>query len=1410
MKKRITSLLLVAAMLASMVILPVSAEGAEGAKTPGTYAAREVCPHCSEAIGDIAWTDLAGGEVSSAVNLTADGHYRLTGDLTVTNGHGINLPNGTSTSKPNVVLDLNGHSITASKRAIMVGKYNTFTVMDTVGGSTVKGLTATMGGTAVYAYDYTTVNMYDITANASDSTTGSGGAIYVSTSATFNMYSGVVNGTVNTASNKMGGTVYVNGATFNLYDGTVNTGSVPNGNGDCMYAAGTSTLNFRGGTVNGEVTVTTTSTVNLSGTPVLDNLDLSSGVAANVGELEDGASVAVTADAGTAFTQEFADATTAESYKSFIKPALNYRTVEVTASNALALSEIICPHCGKTESQLTAEGDAWQAWDSATATGSTNPVTLSGHYYLTGDISHSGAYFVGVNTAGAQASPDLAIDLRGYSLVSTNNRVAYVRKGTGETVLSFMDSVGGGELKGKYTSATTTAPGGVFYNEATLQFWDVKVTDYATTRTGVGGAINTSGDLNIVRSTVSGVAATSGGAIGTSGAAKVTIKDSTINGGTCTGDGGAIYSTTGSITIENSTVVDGTATHGGSIYFTGAGSLRVTDSTIGEVGAAAALNTLKLSGKTTISSLDLTNGSVADASDLTAGSAVTVIAADNTPFTTDLATPEDFVSYFSSGVDGKIVTVVGSALALAAPPAEPLTYYCPHCDQDVEWTPWTAEGGVKITASGHYYLEESASIGSQCYAGSSNDDTAKTAVNVILDLHGKSITSTVRVFQVYPYSTLTLLDTVGNSELSGKGANNDHGGVIVLRPNANLRILSGTYTANPKTTLRSGGVIYAGENSTIEVTGGTLDASAYDNASYFGGAIYTNIGSTVTLRDCKIIGGKAKQGGSVYTTGTDLIISGTTTVTGGTAENGGNIYCTYSAAKEKGSLLISDSAEISGGQAVNGGNVFAPSGAAVTMTGGTVKDGIAAYSAESALESQGRGGNLYLGGGAHSITGGTVTGGTSAADNAMFGGGNIYLLSGGSLELGGTAVVSNGESSTSGGDIFIGGVSTAKGTLSIASTVSGTLNIGTEDGKSLYGQTFPNATCESTDVVFKLDGNCGNAAITRQDDNTLVVAGGGLVLVGTDGKAQFYGDPAAAVSAYTGGYMLVAGADEVALSGGSYVIDLNGYSNVAVTGTGTMLGFDSNNAASGYQTSAQVMVDPAVTVSNTLVTTAPDGRQYVKVQDGNTYSFHAFDLSVKSVSIAPNADSSSMYYKGVWNGDDILKNNAIESFGIVVSVKDLPGEDFRTEVEGTIDGEPANYNRYSEFRAADFANGVVKTGVEITEIMKTDLTNEANAYRGSQIKIYAAAYYTFSDGTETVTVTVPVVNDGYSLYDVMNLIDNNDTTYNALQAKIDPFYTTWKNSMDLWFSGYTYNETAYEGLTDTFTNIKAVTTPAEV
>ena len=658
------------------------------------------------------------------------------------------------------------------------------------------------------------------------------------------------------------------------------------------------------------------------------------------------------------------------------------------------------------------------------------------------------------------------------------------------------------------------------------------------------------------------------------------------------------------------------------------------------------------------------------------------------------------------------------------------------------------------------------------YVGSSTKQCS-----IELDLGGHTLTysdSSTRFLGIYnANSTLT----ISNGTVVNTAAITAADGAMVFVLRGNLVVNDVNFIDNTTHSYTASGKLFSfRENTTGSFTNVDIQVNTTNNTNV-GGVFNVVKTAQLTMTDCSVTASQTSNmrlGGILYNAGTAKLIR--TTFTGGsttnTTNNGGNGGAIYS-----NNILTLEDSTVTGGNAVNGG------------------------------------GNICQNGGTLTLTGGSVTGGEAGTD-----GGNLMITGNGELILGNCAVT-GGEAGGNGQNICIVEGAKLQVTEDLAKTASVYVPT-TWIPAEVYGGELSTGYASSTGAFpgkLTLEGVDGEPALYGVNGK-LVIAGASIV---KDGVQTWYQDNNAAMSD--------AAADDQACiklytasgltlpSGSSYTVDLNGQEMVTITGSGSVTCYDSSNAASGYQTYTKVTVGPDVTIANALVETAPDGQRYVKVKESEdtennttTYSFHAFDLSVKSVSIVPNADSSSMYYKGVWKGDDILKNKAIQSFGIIVSAKDLPGDDFRTEVEGTIDGEPANYNRYSEFRAADFANGVVKTGVEITEIMKTDLTNEANAYRGSQIKIYAAAYYTFSDGTETVTVTVPVVNDGYSLYDVMNLIDNNDTTYNALQAKIDPFYTTWKNSMDLWFSGYTYNETAYEGLTDTFTNIKAVTTPAEV
>ena len=239
-------------------------------------------------------------------------------------------------------------------------------------------------------------------------------------------------------------------------------------------------------------------------------------------------------------------------------------------------------------------------------------------------------------------------------------------------------------------------------------------------------------------------------------------------------------------------------------------------------------------------------------------------------------------------------------------------------------------------------------------------------------------------------------------------------------------VVKGGYTA-------VGGNIYLEGSTNFKFSGGEIKDGYNDttrtNASEggLGGNMYITAGATLTMSGtAKISGGKVtatkgyaySYGGNIYNLGTVNISGGT--VEGGTSSsNGGSIW-------SSGPINVSEADEtypttITGGKAgAYGGNVYTTG--TFTMTGGSVLNG------ESQSQSNDGAGNLYLLGANNVISGGLVDGGFTVTWGR---GGNIHLGAQ-SLEISGTAVISNGQGGE-GGNIYTdaGSTLTIKGSAQV-------------------------------------------------------------------------------------------------------------------------------------------------------------------------------------------------------------------------------------------------------------------------------------------------------------------------------------------------------------------------------------------
>lgn len=605
MKKRILSLLLVVAMLAAMVVVPVyAAEGTENSGVAQSTTAdtatdmSQTCPcGCGLTFAQITWTDLdlttwATGKAKTV----AEGHYRVTGSCEYTGQVYLK-------SSGDVVLDLAGATVTADacRNFYTLGTSATdmtnLTVIDSVGGAKLTSSYAA-GGT-VYAGSFSTINLYGGTWHGSDSATSSG-ALYVAGDSEMNVYAPttVYGGTAKT----QGGAAYVSGdrGVLNIHGGTIVDGTSPKGDGISINKG---TVNISGGTVGTVYPYGKNALVNISGDAVVANLDLTLTTAntVTVNDLTEGASIGISETAGSAVGATFDDA---QSYvtNGYVYSSAKYADV-IVSGDALEMSEQICPHCDKAWSEidwidwnavdktadLVASGAAElnDADETYQAGGFRVTATDDVHYKLTADFSN-GSYGTpeGSSTAVYQNIIDLpegktaVFDLAGYEWVAASRRVFCIESGG----VALLDSSAAqtGVLRSRVLNTSNT--GGVVVAEAGTVYTQYDGTvqrntgsTYAAKHGGVIYATNAT--INIFGGTIANGSVGSstvngyGGNIYASGGT-LTIRDAVVTGGTAQARGGNIYATGCDVTIENSKIIDGVVTSGsgGSIYLTAAGS----------------------------------------------------------------------------------------------------------------------------------------------------------------------------------------------------------------------------------------------------------------------------------------------------------------------------------------------------------------------------------------------------------------------------------------------------------------------------------------------------------------------------------------------------------------------------------------------------------------------------------------------------------------------------------------------------------------------------------------------------------------------------------------------------------------------------------------------------------------------
>jgi len=598
-------------------------------------------------------------------------------------------------------------------------------------------------------------------------------------------------------------------------------------------------------------------------------------------------------------------------------------------------------------------------------------------------------------------------------------------------------------------------------------------------------------------------------------------------------------------------------------------------------------------------------------------------------------------------------------------------------------------------------------------------------------------------------------------------------------------------TTDGLTDTQYGGNIYLASSAVFEMYGGIVDGGF---AANYGGNIY---GKSATI---KIVDdGDASTAAPVVSNGevtadnkgggNILADAGTLTITnakisGGKAQYGGSIYCS-------GSNTANINAEISGGHALErGGNIYTSSlTTKLNITGGTISGGICNYN----------GGNIYANHGYISITGGVISGGKGK------GGGNIYcnvgnanvtdypstlnnyvkidddgnaatplpvisggiatesdraggnILSAGILHIG-NCIIKDGVAPESGKDIML----TNSAKLKVFADFAG------ECGVDFFLNHMPveangeylDATLDTCEGPFagKLywDADPDRPYLFgKEGDTKLYVTA--AALVNKDGTYTFYKSNEELVAADSSNAVAIRPvAGELKLTGGNYVVDLCGR-DVNITGTGNVSCYDSAN--SDFKTNGTATFDGPVLQNTANATVA--GAEYYTTNDNGAYAFHLLDMRLTSVAVRPS--NTGIYYQGVWLCDEALADK-IDTFGVAVSLVDLPDADFRDD-QATL---------YTQFTKSEFVVGSERSGVLIKDILEEGATNNTSR---SKRDIYAAAYIVFKDGSVAITDD----NIAYSLYDAATIVAQNPETFATSVQAMRELQEKWKVNWKLNF-----------------------------
>ena len=638
----------------------------------------------------------------------------------------------------------------------------------------------------------------------------------------------------------------------------------------------------------------------------------------------------------------------------------------------------------------------------------------------------------------------------------------------------------------------------------------------------------------------------------------------------------------------------------------------------------------------------------------------------------------------------------------------------PGCDEDTTrfWAAWTSTNSLP-TEHGNWYLTASQIKFTSQFV---MEEGAEIAIDlngcVVTDSDNRMLSTS----SANKSGNVTLWITDTSAGRAGKlvvtDANYaDKGELLWLDTNSTLNLLAGTLDATAVGKATNGAAILVGGKSTLNIyggsilggyadVGGTVSVAANSTLNVYGGtiaggnspkggAIYTN--GTVNLQSGSILGGTATEGGAIYVdaSGSVNLTGKDASISGGVAELGGNLYVLGSLTMTNGEIADGKAVRATGGE---GGNIRLAGTASVTLSGGTISGGKAGRLAADGVTMDygtnndtkaglggnicmadtpnmtvsgdalitggtcGRnGGNVYIGSGTVTMTGGqvtlgtavvdqggnffnsgdlTITGGTVSGGNAA-NGGNIGINSNKRTVLGGDAIIKDGVAAGQGGNIRMNSTMTTKCELTIEGNAQitgghaangGNICLNLVNDKSVGSMVMTGGTVSGG--VVGANGYGGNI---YGNTRSVITITGGTVSNGTAGA------PATATEAAKsgwGGNIYFKGTLEL---GGTAAIT-GGWANnnggsIHVDGTMTMTGgsitggFTRDRGGNIFVAKAKTLSVTGGTITGgTAGGTITGGKSEANKGGGNISTNEAAIVSLSNVTIDdPHVDNRQLY-----------------------------------------------------------------------------------------------------------------------------------------------------------------------------------------